>query len=495
MMKKNREYLAFQFLRTYLKPFSLLEMKKVLEACGIRADKDETRLFLESSPHVLSLTDGTYVTKAGAFTGEIFSMMPTGAEAEQGVLVPGDRCLPFIESERILSTLTFFANGKQIPSKRGTFETDDAIDLFMFFGEEYANQYIASDPANEDLNLAEREFELPSRIGLTGIDLGYLERNYGYKLGDRILCCVSDWDKGYINVMVVHSSDNRFNLGEVGEKRLEWFDYAEEKLLECFDLHGPLASIEDQLVDFFYDNRKKLCVPYCGSLQELMRKTRKVGFQNYGVETRLWRKDEDVPAFGQWNNDVFELTEQAKSEMSYTDFVVSMFPDSALDAFVMDCFYSKSDDVCQRFFEYVEQKPETMSDAMVSSIALSLKNKSSILSRDYNWFRDQGIGEIRHKAVELFKDVFLLSKKIDYTGRSISEFPQQELIILSQISSHILQMMDNIAMEKDAEDYREAMIASLDGMQWNFENISVVLDEALAKAERSQFKILRQTSE
>ncbi len=185
-MEPRREDLVVKFLRTYRHPFSLSEMKKVFEACGIEAEPQDIEYYLDSSVNVMKLANGKYLTYAGAFTGEIFSIMPTSAEAEQGVLVAGDRCMPFVESDRISSTLKFYINGKKIPSKVGVFDSDAAIDMFVLFGEEYAPQYIAADPANADINMAERDFELPNTVKLTGLSLDFLSEHYNSMLCKRL---------------------------------------------------------------------------------------------------------------------------------------------------------------------------------------------------------------------------------------------------------------------------------------------------------------------
>ena len=75
-MEQRREDLVVKFLRTYTHPFSLSEMKKVFEACGIDAEAEDIQIYLASSPNVLQLSNNKFLTHAGAFTSEIFSIMP-----------------------------------------------------------------------------------------------------------------------------------------------------------------------------------------------------------------------------------------------------------------------------------------------------------------------------------------------------------------------------------------------------------------------------------
>lgn len=488
----SREDLAEKFLRTYVKPFTAKDMKKVLNSIGFSASLEDAEDFLCSSPNVLELEDGWFITHAGAFTGEIFSIVPTAAEARQGVFVPGDRCMPFVESDRISSTLRFYVKGKKVPSKVGVFDSDDAIDMFMLYGEEYAPQYIATDPANKDMDLLSQDFELPNTVRLTGLDLGYLSEKYGYKKGDRILCCVTDWNAGKLNMMVLHSDETRFDKGEVGEQRIEWFAELEKKLLECFEKRGPMASIEEQLVTVFFENRRSLCVPYCGSMEEfLFKHTGKIGFEHYGVETRLWRKGEEVPAFGKWNSTLAVLNNELTKSISFAEYTISSIPEFVYDQIILDALYQKKEDFVKYALDFVCRDDFSLDDVQLQKIILSLKERYAILQKDYNWFADQLLGPVRKKALELYGSVSSLVRKIDFLGELILNLPGQEVVVLAQLHGHLLRMIETIASDPSSEENADALVLSLDGMSWKFEDIEGILEASLAKEKQSQFKVIK----
>jgi hypothetical protein len=490
-MEISKTDLAEKFLRTYTEPFSVQEMKKVLNSIGISASYEDAESFIWSSSSVFRLSEQEYITYAGAFTGEIFSIMPTPAEVAQGVLVPGDRCMPFVESDRVSATLQFYLNGKLVPEKVGVFDSDDAIDMFILFGEEYAPQYIASDPANADLDMVEREYELPNTVRLTGIDLDYLSKNCAYKKGDRILCCVSNWDEGILNIMVLHSDETKFDKGEIGEKRLEWYSLLEKFFLDDLEINGPEDCIEDQVRNVIFANRKELCVPYCGSLEEFFfRYTKKIGFQHYGVETRIWKKGEDVPAFGHWNictriNGIFQ------SAMSFADFLIGNVSECVYNQLIMNFLYTKGDDLTKYVTDFICHGNFVPNSHQTAEIALKLKDRYNSLRKGYNWFADQALGPVRKRALELYGEVFPLMCKIDFLGDEVYAFPSQELVILSQLHSHALRIVDTIDSDPSAEKITESLLLSLEGMEWNFEDIRGVLEDELAKVSRSRFKVIR----
>ena len=275
MKKVDPDLLLKKFFRCYEMPFTEKEIKALLNSLGISATIKEVREFLRSEPNVLELDNGKFLTRSAAFTGELFSFLPAKKEFDQGVFVVGDRFMPFIDPEIVSSSCSLYINGRKIPRKTGTFDREFALELFKLYGDEFAAQYVASDAAN-DFNLSDNDFELPPTVKLSGFDLNFLKQGFGYNKGDRILCCVTDWDSCKLNLMVIHENEKSFKKGENVEKRFEWYNKVEEFFTESLKKFGPLGSIEDQLVSLFFDRREELCVPYCGSIEEFLNKSKKI---------------------------------------------------------------------------------------------------------------------------------------------------------------------------------------------------------------------------
>ncbi len=489
-MTSDFEKLVTRFLRNYTELFSARDMSRVFTHLGLKISPGQAKDILESSPLVFCLENDLYVTRAGAFTGEVFSICPTVKEFEQGVIVLGDRCMPFADSELLSSSLSFYINGKRLLKKAGTFDSDFAIDAFILYGEEYAPQYIASDPANKDLDMVDRDFELPNTVKLTGIDMRPLVENYGFKKGDRLLCCVSNWDKGRINTIVLHGSSNGFDQGEAGEKRLLWYAALEKCLLESFEKRGPLSTMEEQISDVFFEHRKELCVENCGSVEEyITRYAKKVGVECFGVETRLWYKNQEVPAVGKWNED--ELDYIGEDMVFFKHNINDMFsvPDFICDQFVLDMFYTRSDSL-EALVDRVVGEEYGVDESVKKRILLQLKHRHDILLQGYNWFADQIIGKVRHEAVALYEKVSLLVFKIDLEGDRLNLFPQQELIILSQLYSHLMHILESLE-DDETESDSEALLLSLEGMCWNYEDIRGSLESALKTEEINRFKVIK----
>ncbi|MBQ3966464.1 MAG: hypothetical protein II684_06515 [Treponema sp.] len=483
-MDFSADTLLLHFLRTFRDPFTAKEMCRFLHQVGIRASIKEVADYLESDPLVFPLEHKLYLTRAGAFTGQFFSFVPTPQEIAQQVIVPGDRCIPFVDMEMLSCTLQFEYSGKLLEPK--VFETDCnmARELFSFFGDEYSAQYIAADPVNRQLNLAEKDFELPSLLSLTGVSIERIMQDCDFKYGDRLLCRVVNWDRGIIEVFpLVTHKHNPMQIDSEDMARQHWNDMLEKTLLESFDRLGPCASMDEQLANVFYENRKKLCTADCGSIHEFLESSKKVSMELFGVETRLWRTGQDVPAVGQWNR---------QDLVHGLDGGVPLFnlPDYVIDCFIQDLLYEKKDDVSGLVKRIIPKSME-ISPEEEEFFTLQIMHRNAILRKKYNWFADFSRGSIRHRALELYSEVGSLVYDIDCASDKLEQMPQQELVTLSQLFTHVSRMLEALScLNENLEGDEYAMQLSLEGMEYNFEDIRVPLVAAIERLQNDRFKII-----
>ncbi len=482
-MNFKTQKLTDHFLRTFLDRFTVRDLYRFFSKIGVKASLRECTDYLESCPWVFPLENGTYITKAGAFTDELFSIRPTPQEYDQGLFVPGSRCMPFVDGEMLSSALQFYVDNELLPRKVGVFDSDKAIDFFILYGEEYAPQYIASDPANAAMDMVSRDFELPNKISLSGIDLTPLIEKYGFRKGDRLVCKVRDWNMGIIDVVVMKDGDNQFDRGLEGCARLDWYDNLECALLESFDRMGPCGTMEEQIANVFFENMSVLCGPSCGSVEEYInRYADRVGIEHFGVETRFWFKGQNVPAVGKWN-------------VNLVDSVVGgiglgfLITPEIIDQYILDMNYLREKDL-KKLVENIYPADYVFHKDEKSCIMMELRERDELISQSYNWFADQTKGLVRNQALELFSRVNSLVYRIDVSaGNSIKDFPQQELVILTQLFGHLYKILQSLEDDPTIEDDSDAVLLSLDGMKWNFEDIRGVLEAAVEEHLCNRFKV------
>ena len=471
------------FLRTYPMQFSAKDLLTMLCGLGHKITMRELVDFLDNDARAFALQKKMYITRSGAFTNQLFSFMPTQKEVEQRVFVPGDRCMPFVDLDVLSYSFTFEFSGQELPKKLFNTDCNTARDMFCLYGDEFSAQYISADPACKDLHIAENNFELPFKMSLTGISLDAIFENYDFKYGDRILCKVYDWDKGIIDVVPVLTQKlNPFQISAEDMERQKWYETLENALLESFDTMGPCTGIEEQLANVFYEHRGELCVPNCGSVHEFLDISKKVGLELFGVETRLWFKGQDVPAVGKWNADLYEENERTLSFFTLPDFVI--------DCYIKDQMYEKKDNI-DEVIQRILPKGIPISESEKKLLTLQIHNRNAILRKEYNWFADFANGSLRHRALKLFGEVGSLVYELDCDNKELDQFPQQELVTLSQLYAHISRMLEILSNDSDCEeDETCAMELSLEGMEMNFEDIKPLLLSALDKVKKNRFNVI-----
>lgn len=492
MIKVPAELLVKQFFRSYTDPFNLKDFAEYLSRCGIKSTLKECEEYLETQENVFTLAGGMYATRACAFTNQYFSIKPSRKEVEKGVFVVGDRCIPFVDSQVLSFAITFIYKKQTLPKKVIEYDSPSLLQMFSLYGDEYAPQYVAQDTANEGMDLAAMDYTLPPIVKTTAVDISCMIED-GFTNGDRLLCRVIDWDACVVEIDFVHRTDEHYQMTMDDVAREQWYNLLEKYLLQSFEIMGPLGSIEEQLALIFADKRTELCTKDCGSVEELFHKTNKIGFELFGVETRLWFKDQDVPAVGSWNDLLSEqdtTCEQEAGGLKKHFEKPDEFPEYVIDSFIKDQLYEQTVDL-DLLVKKLYPNSYRLSSYQQKVMMLHLKNRHDILSATYNRFADSEIGDLRHKVLELFCQVNKLVFSIDLANTDLTVYPQQALVILSQIFAHIMHIIE--VAENDVssivKDINELYL-SVEGMELNFECVSEELKSVLAKESKNGFTVI-----
>lgn len=486
-MKISVEGIINRILRTYRDVFSAKSFMEILSESGCSISLEELKSFLEASPYVFELESGYYITRAGVFTNRYFSICPSAEEIRNKFFVVGHRCIPFVNSEVFSSSLILTYKDEILLHEVHEFSSEKAISLFYLYGEEYASQYIATDIANKDINLVAQDFVLPPRVRLTGYNLEPIIEDTGFGIGDRLLCRVKDWDSGIIEVVpIVHHRKNPLQIDSRDVNIQKWNKMLEKALLESFKMMGPCSSIEEQLATTFLEYRNDLCKNSCGSVEEYLAQSKKVSVELFGVETRLWRKGETVPAIGSWNTmrgDYDDNENTKKTKFTVCDFI--------LTGFIKDLAYQKRTDIDSL---YKRMFPDSIAITPYEKehIMLHIEDRNAIILRNYNWFADFTLGAIRHRALDLYSKIKELVYEVDSAGNQLELYPQQELVILSQLYAHLSSILERIEADPTSVTAdHDALMLSLEGMEYNFEDVDEELRKVVGTLQKKGFDIIK----
>ena len=491
MMDIDESAIIEDFFLSFHDIFTIDEFCHMMKSEGVKLSHDYAQSILDSSDMVFSLVNEEYITRAGVFIGRWFSFMPSAEEIQKGYIILGHRCIPFINPD-ISPDNILISNGKiLINPKAVTFSMNLALDTFALFGEGYVLPYIFNDKSNTSVALSSVQYSMPQEMRLTCWPIKKLNGGEDFKYGDRILCRVLNWNDALVEMTVQPSGLSDFVISDEAVQREEWYSHFENGLLESFDRHGPASSIEEQLSFLFLENQEQLCIHACGSTEEFLAHTTKIGFEPYGVETRIWRKGEQVPYTGKWNGPGTE------KGMLLSDMALTLTP-KVIDAILEDRIYDKkvgkvkvSDD----FEEVIKKIFPNM--GMISSaerrlVLLNIEKRNDILEKMYNQFSDYPIADMRKRILSLFTRVSELFCEIGGSGVAADNFPQQELVILSQLYSHVVRLLEEIENVYLRPQFpTDDVSLSLEGMEETFDDISVTLFSALESNRFKGFEIVK----
>lgn len=489
-MKKDISVILRNYFSVQENVFSVSDFIAYLKSKGIKLSFDEALGILNSSNYVFPLINDEFITRAGVFTNKWFSIKPSKEEIKKDRLVLGHRCMPFINPDIPPCDIKIITPTARPFPRFDTFSMNFALDVFAFYGEGYVIPYIINDRANKDFSLQSVQDSLPNQTSLTCWTLSQVAgRRMNY--GERLLCRVVDWPSNTIEVQLIENElpQNKEELQITVDdlQRERWYNYFEKGFLESFEKNGPSGSIEEQLALLFLENIDVLCVKNCGSSEEFLCHTKQIGFANYGVESRIWRTNEVVPYVGNWNNEISD--ELMLAEIS------SNFTPQIIDAYLHQNLFCKNHLKPTKTIEEIAAcifPPSLiMNKVERTAILLNLEKRNDILNKKYLGSFDNDIAPLRERTLNLFTQVNKLMCSIGGAKLDMKKFPQSELVILTQLYGHIINIIDELEniflrLKFPVND----VMLSLNGMEETFIEIKSVLERSKAKLFKESFKIV-----
>lgn len=474
-MKENPVILIDEFICTHKEVFTLDEFYHEMKKKGIKLTKNDAKEVLYASDFIFPLVNGEFITRAGVFTGRWFSIMPTKEEIQKDHLVIGHRALPFLNPEIAPDRVCIVTSTDVIPPEKCIFSMNFATDVFSMYGEGFVLPYIFGDHSNEKLTLASIQYSMPTEIQLTGWSISEIAGKKGFQYGDRLLCKISDWKEGIIYVEVVKGTDSS-SISFADIERDEWYSTFEKSILASIRKNGPASSIEEQLAFLYLENQEELCTPTCASIEEFFKRTKKLCFAQFGVETRIWETGQDIPFAGEWNKD-------ASTEILYGQSGM-LFSPKVMDAFILNYYADiKNHDVNKSLDDLIDDIFPFSSSFNTSErkiITEQIQKRSPYLIAQSEFYDDKRITSLRKTIVELYAQVNRLVCQISKSGLKLSELPSQELIILMQLFSHMFKIIEEMETSpvKDQLPIDE-LVLSLEGMEETFYEVQGILKNSL----------------
>ena len=475
------------YFSSQLNVFTVEDLYRYLRSKGIRASKQQVVDLLNTSSSVFPLVDEKYITRAGVFTDRFFSFKPTKEEVQKGYVILGHRCMPFINPDTPPDRIKLVSpDYEPIEPEPVVFSMNLAMDVFALYGEGYVIPYILNDLSNTAVSIASLKYNMPSEVTLTAWPLKKLAGGKKFHYGDRLLCKVFDWEQDTVQVSVLYSGSSA-TLSAADMEREEWYSNFEKGLLDSFQKTGPATSIEEQLAFLFLENQRDLCTVNCGSAEEFLQHTKKIGFSPYGVESRIWRAGENVPYIGPWNEDF-------SADALFSDMMMIFSPE-IVNCYLKNRLYEiehlKKKQTIEELCHEIFPPALKMSAAEFKLLLLNIEKCNDIITQTYNQFAEYNIAPVRSRVVALFSSILSLLSAIGNSGLRLKNFPQQELVILTQLFSHAYRIIEEMEDVYSADHFPvDDVCLSLEGMEETFDDIGETLRQSLEVNTYRNFKIV-----
>ena len=487
-MKGNLSYFINNYLQTTEVEFSTEDFQDYLKDNGFRLPRDEMEELLLTSDTVFTLDRNRFATRACIFKDAIFSFMPSREEIEKGSFVIGGRGVPYLNPIFTPDTMNIYSNGKKLISKPTQYSMNFLLGAHLLYGDGYNVMNILNDKANVTFKDFSNVYNLPNYVFQTSWAFKDIEGGEDIKYGDRIICTIKEWSTNSIEVKVQKSSSSDFVVSNSLIEREQWYQDFENLMIKEIEIYGPTDSIFTQLTVVVVEGRDKLNHnENCGGITEFLNHTTKISFKNFGVENRIWKSDEEIPFEGIWNgnNGLNEL------RLRLTETV----DDSILTKLIENDIYEERTCKKKSLHSLVWDKmlPKALKALNVGAEAcnelfLNIEKRRDIIQKVYNSFEDYTQGDIRKRTIALFANVCVLVSDIVITTDNLHDYPSWDLIILCQLYTHLVRLLNSISAE-EISSFLDEGPAMLEGMEETFEEVEINLRQLLDKQNRQSFKL------
>jgi hypothetical protein len=481
----------FQFLRTCLEPFTIPAALKAMGENVTNRTIAQVGDFIQfhrlafgiDTDAKIDPADRKWLSRSGLFTGKPFVIRLTPREAAAGQMIPGSRFVPFVNPVLLPHELRLTFRGAPLERVLAPTGPEEVYPLYQLYGEEYVYQYLALDnPENEAL-FTDPEGDIPERFKVMAVDMTTVLWESGYKPGDLLCARVTDWDQGAVDLDLVaaESADSAV--------RAEWLRAFESSLLASFESLGPGASIDEQLAQAWFLGRDALFSPQAPTIRDFLQWTSNIGFEPYGVETRLWRRGKSIPAQGSWNMAVI-ATPETLAEQAFIHFGLPL-SSFVLDAYVLDGLYRKESGIAGVMGRMVPSKPADYRfwmPVIEREVQASLRH----FTPEYNWFADHETGVLRNRFIELHAALVRFVLSLQGHRLAPAHIPDQGAVVLGQIIAHTVSALESLSLPADANGETDALWASLEGMEDSFFDVKTQIQESLPEILRRRFSILKE---
>jgi hypothetical protein len=491
-MTASQEDALYEFLENVTEPFTLdsvVSFVRMLAPHKSGSQKGnrlaaEIAALINSRNIAFRLSENNWISRRGCFEPLQFAISPSRLEIQNGILIPGHRCVPFANPVLMPHEFRFFWKGNPVPVTTTEGSPEDFYPFYSIFGEEYAPQYVARDNPDNESAFNSDPYEDPPEVSIHTLDMRNLYRETAFVPGDRFVVRTKDWKTGTFEL--TKADKDNWSQAEL----YAWFEAAETGFNDSFERLGPGSSTDEQIAYAYWYGGKRMRETPAYSLEEfLYEKTEAIEIAAYGIETRFWFAGKEIP-----DRDSLEGA-QTVSDRTYIEELLYRagvpISEFVIQSYVWDALFRNDTDISQIVERIIPHTVE-IDERALTILAEYLREALEEFRGGYSVFTDKAMGPIRQRVGELHTAVIELSSRLLHSGADSSWFPKHTFVVLSQIQSHAAMVMEDLDMDEPPEDSElDAIDNSLDSMIETYEDIKELIDDALTGFRRNNLSVVK----
>ncbi|MCX7655570.1 MAG: plasmid pRiA4b ORF-3 family protein [Treponemataceae bacterium] len=514
-MTLTQEDALYDFLDITTNPFSIQEVVAAVlsqDASLKRNLERDILAFLQDRRLAFPMNDGRWLSRCGYFQNGYFLITPSRLEIQNGILIPGHRCVPFANPLLLPHEYTLYWNGEALPYTTTEGAPEDFYPYYSIFGEEYAPQYIARDnPQNESL-YNQDPYEEPTEVSIHTLDMRSFYRETGLLPGQSLLVQLKNWKLGYFEIVSVTVEP------PTQEHAHTWITALDRGFSQSFTTIGPGSSTEEQVAfAYWFAGSDILHNPAYALETYLYEKTNIVDVVPYGMESRFWFVGKEIPD-GSTDTTVTGPPDKTELEELLYDYGIPV-SEYVVQSYIRDvlAFPPEEKDSSVPFELPPQQRliwavlyrlvpaPIQLEEQDLLFVFQYIQEVLLEIQRTYNPFADLPLATVRHSAAEFHTALIEQMARLSRSPIEMEWLPKHTFIVLSQLqfhTAHILEELDTDGGLLDVE--LESLEISLDGMLDTYQEVRQRIEEALeegrkqrlslVKPEKERFSLVKETS-
>ncbi|MDR1787880.1 MAG: plasmid pRiA4b ORF-3 family protein [Treponema sp.] len=490
-MTSPQEDALYDFLQLVSQPFNLEEAVRyvrVLDCTRLRRLIQEIPDFIDSRRMAFRIGNRRWVSRRCFFEGNSFVIKPTKLEIINNILIPGHRCVPFVNPDLSPKDYHFYCDDLALPETTSEASPEDFYPFYNIFGEEYTPQYLARECPENEAAYNEDPYEDPEEVSINTIDMSRFYKEQAFAFGDLLIVKTLDWKEGKFSI-------EKKEKGAWEKAALdEWQRAAEAGFMESFKRLGPGASTEEQIAyAYWYGDKRMRELPAYPLEEFFFEKTNYIETVVFGIESRFWYSGRDIPD----RKDID--CSQPRTDKTYIERILCDYKipisEYALQAYVWDAVF-RGETGTAGLIKRLLPQGVTMRAHDMLFIEDYVRRALIEFSADYNPFAEKVTGPLRQRAIETHSAVLNLATMLRKSGIDEYWLPHHTFITLTQIQMHAAGILEDLDLNTTLEDSEvDAMENSVDMMVETYDELKELINDALQNFREDKFRLIQDADE